>query len=182
DGKTLKTIFADGTFTLSAYDSNGRQTSVTDQMGLTTQYQYDTAGRLIGVTLPAVFDPQSGRTVNPTTSYSYDIYGDMTQIKDALGRITSFTFDQFGHQLTHTLPAIQPPPALPPSESETYDSFGRLSTATDFANNHTVYAYDTLGRVQSKTLSGSYGTETISYHFDSLGRNDTVTDVTNGNT
>src|SRR5205085_1153532 len=91
-------------------------------------------------------------------------------------RVTKFTFDQFGHQKTHTLPMGQ-------SESSVYDpSFGRLSTQTDFAGNQTVYGYDTLGRVHTKTLSGTFGTETITYHFDSLGRNDTVTDVTNGNT
>ena len=30
DGKTLKTLFTDGSFTQAAYDSQGRQTSTTD--------------------------------------------------------------------------------------------------------------------------------------------------------
>jgi YD repeat-containing protein len=130
DGKTLKTIFADGSFTVSGYDNQGRRKTSTDQMGLTTTYQYDIFGRLTGVVLPPVADPRNNNVfVNPTTTYSYDIYGDMTQITDAIAnnpgqsgdtnRVTKFTFDQFGHQMTHTLPMGQ-------SESSTYDSFGRL--------------------------------------------------------
>jgi len=61
-----------------------------------------------------------------------------------------------------------------------------VSSSLDFAGNKTVYAYDQLGRVSSKSfyISTNYNTpqETVSYHFDSLGRNDTVTDVNNGNT
>jgi YD repeat-containing protein len=69
DGREVKTIFADGTFTTSAYDSRGRQTSVTDQMGRTTQYQYDSFGRMTAVILPAVLNPETNQTVNPTTVY-----------------------------------------------------------------------------------------------------------------
>jgi YD repeat-containing protein len=103
----LKTTFVDGSFTTSVYDNQGRQISTTDQMGLTTNYQYDIYGRLTGVVLPPVPDPRNNNAiVNPTTTYSYDIYGDMTQIKDAIAnapaqsgdtnRVTSFTFDQYG--------------------------------------------------------------------------------------
>ncbi len=183
DGKVLKTIFADGSFTASGYDSRGRRASATDQMGLTTQYQYDVFGRLTGVVLPPAPDPLNGNTVvNPTTNYSYDIYGDMTQIQDAYQRQTKFTFDQFGHQLTRTLPYM---PTGSQPETNTYDGYGRLSSITDFAGNKTVYGYDTLGRVQTKTLYAngqSNPGETITYHFDNWGRNDTVTDLTSSGT
>jgi RHS repeat-associated protein len=178
DGKVLKTIFADGSIALTGYDNLGRRTSATDQMGFTTQYQYDTFGRLTGVVLPPVSDPLNGNVVvNPTTNYSYDIYGDMTQIKDAYQHQTNFTFDQFGHQLTRTLPFM---PTGSQPETSNYDGFGRLWTQWDFAGNKTVYGYDTLGRVHTKTLYASGSStagETITYHFDNWGRNDTVTDV-----
>src|SRR5262249_24403761 len=156
----------------------GRQTSVTDQMGRTTNYQYDSFGRLAAVILPAVLDPQTGQNTRPTTKYTYDVYGNMNSIQDAIGvadatsnpgeRGTSFTFDQFGHQLTHTLPL---PSGL--SESSTYDSYGRVATQTDFAQQQTVYHYDALGRVYEKDYfaAGSQTAgETVGYQFDSLGR------------
>jgi RHS repeat-associated protein len=173
DDKVVKTIFADGSYTQTAYDFGGRQASVTDQMARTTQYQYDTPGRLTAVVLPGVTDPSSGKTVNPTTNYSYDNYGNLTQIKDALTRTTNFSFDAFGHQLTRTLPMTQ-------SESMTYDAYGRLATHTDFKGQQEVYHYDSLGRNDTKTFyppGSQTAGETITYHFDNLGRNDTVTDV-----
>jgi RHS repeat-associated protein len=169
----LKTILADGSFSQTGYDGLGRQTSVTDQMDRPTQYQYDTFGRLTAVLLPAVLDPETGKTVNPTTNYTYNIYGNLIQIQDAKGRLTQFTFDQFGHQLTRTLPLGQ-------QESTTYDAFGREGTHTDFKGQQTVFHYDSLGRVDTKTFypyGSSTPEETVVYHFDNLGRNDTVTDT-----
>src|SRR5205085_1453611 len=128
-----------------AYDSAGRQSSATDQMGRTTSYQYDPLGHLTGVVLPAVFDPESNQTVQPTTSYAFDAYDNMTQITDAKGRVTRFAFDQFGREVSHTLPMAQ-------AETKSYDSFGRLDTATDFAGQQTKYHYDSLGRVDTKTF------------------------------
>jgi len=91
----------------------------------TTQYQYDSFGRMTAVILPAVLNPETNQTVNPTTVYGYDTYGNLASITDAKGRVTSFTFDQFGHQLTRTLPMTQ-------SESTTYDLYGREATHVDF--------------------------------------------------
>jgi RHS repeat-associated protein len=184
DGRVTQTIFADGSSTRTTYDSAGRQSSAADQMGRTTNYQYDSFARLTAVILPMVFDPQTSQNIRPTTKYTYDIYGNMNSIQDAIGvrdtvsspgeRVTSFTFDQFGHQLTHILPMGQ-------SESMTYDAFGRLSTQTDFANLQTVYHYDALGRVYEKDYSGgSNPSETVSYQFDSLGRENQITDTVSG--
>jgi RHS repeat-associated protein len=173
DGRIVKSIMTDGTFSTSAYDSKGRQASVTDQMGRVTQYQYDSSNRMTAVIMPAVLDPETNQTINPTTIYSYDIYGNLSSIKDAKGRVTSFTFDQFGHQLTRTLPMSQ-------QESTTYDAYGREATHVDFKGQTEVFHYDTLGRNDTKTFypTGSQTPgETVTYHFDSLGRNDTITDV-----
>jgi RHS repeat-associated protein len=166
-------VVADGSYTTSSYDNRGRQISTTDQMGRTTQYQYDVNSRLTAVVLPAVFDPLSGTTVNPTTKYEYDAYGNLTKITDARNRTTTFTFDQFNHQLTRTLPMGQ-------QETTTYDAFGREATHTDFKGQKETFAYDSLGRVQEKDFyaSGSNTAgETVVYHYDTLGRNDSVTDT-----
>jgi RHS repeat-associated protein len=178
DRQPVKTIFADGSFTQTSYDSQGRQSTVTDQMGRTTQDQYDAQGRLIAVVQPAVFDPVTNATVNPTTQYGYDAYGDLTSIRDAKGRLTQFTFDQFGHQLTHTLPLGQ-------TESWTFDAFGRTATHTDFKGQLTQYHYDALGRVDTKTFyaaGSSTAGETVAYQFDTLNRLSQVTDTVGSST
>jgi RHS repeat-associated protein len=56
-----------------------------------------------------------------------------------------------------------------------------LATHTDFNGQKESFHYDSLGRVDTKTVYAAGSTtpgETITYHFDSLGRNDTVTDGT----
>jgi YD repeat-containing protein len=142
----VKTIFADGSTSQVAYDTNGRKSSETDPMGLTTYFGYDAQGHLASVELPAVVDPENNNVVTvPTTTYAYDNFGNMTSITDTKGRVTSFTFDQFGHQLTRTLPMGQ-------SESSTFDAFGRLDTHTDFKGQKEVYYYDSLGRNDTQTF------------------------------
>jgi RHS repeat-associated protein len=177
-GNIVRTIYADGSSTQASYDSSGRQSSSTDQMGWTTNYQYDARGRVTEVISPLVFDPETTQTVQPTPQYGYDAYGDMASAQDAKGRITSFTFDQFGHEVTHTLPNGQ-------TESTSYDAFGRLLSSTDFDGQVTRYQYDSLGRVDMKTFyaqGSSTPGETVSYHFDPLGRQDRVTDTTSSST
>jgi RHS repeat-associated protein len=178
DSHLVKTILPDGTFVQNAYDSQGRLTGFTDSMGRTTQYQYDAPGRLTGVVSSAVTDPSSGKTVNPTSAYTYDNYGDLTQIKDALGHTSQFTFDQFGHQLTHTLPLGQ-------VETTSYDAFGRVSTYVDFIGQKTQYQYDSLGRVGTKTYFAAGQTsagETVVYGYDTVGRLSQVVDTIGSNT
>ena len=178
DGKTLKTIFADGTFTQVSYDNEGRQISQTDQMGSTTKYQYDAEGRITAVLLPTVVDPQSGNLANATTYYAYDAYDDPTQIRDAKGQITQFTFDQFGNQLTQTLPMGQ-------VESTSYDAFGRQAMQTDFKGQNEVLHYDSLGRVDTKTFyaaGSSTPGETLGYQFDGLDRLSQVNDTLGSST
>ncbi len=170
----------------ATYDSQGRQTSVTDQMGRTTQYQYDTYGRLTAVVQAAVVDPNTGQLVQPRTEYTYDNYGNLLTEKDALGRVTSFTYDPFGHETSRTLPQSQGD-STPPIETMSYDNYGRQSTHTDFAGNVTVYHYDTLGRLEETDYyqaghnpSTDPPEEKVTTQYDSLGRVSQVTDSVYG--
>jgi RHS repeat-associated protein len=177
DGRLLQTIFPDLSFTSIGYDRLGRKSSTTDPLGRTTTYQYDPQGRLSAVVLPPVFDPETQQPVQPTTQYSYDAYGDLTTIQDAKGRVTQFTFDQFGHQLSQTLPGNQ-------TERTSYDAFGRKDTHIDFKGQKEQFHYDGLGRVDTKTFLAAGSTtpgETVTYQLDSLGRVNHVTDIMGAN-
>ena len=84
-GEVTKTIFADGNSVVDQYDQQGEKIAETDSNGNKTQYQYDQHGNLTEVIEPAVYNPATGATVNPTYQYTYDAYGDQTSTTDALG-------------------------------------------------------------------------------------------------
>lgn len=90
---------------------NLKQTSPLDKLTIDssdmreTDYEYDSAGRLTAVILPAVADPENDNELTrPRYEYGYDERGNQTSILDPKGRETRFTYDQQGRQLTRTLP------------------------------------------------------------------------------
>jgi len=103
-GNLVETIYPDGFTTSATYNSNGIQTSTTDQMNQTTQYQYDNENDLIGVTLPAVTNPATGQITNPAYEYAYDATGNQTSITSPNGGVTTLTYDAQGNELSRTLP------------------------------------------------------------------------------
>jgi len=84
-------------------------------------------------------------------------------LRDARGKTTSFTYDNFNRLATVTYPGT---PAL--SESFLHDAAGRLQTRTDRKAVVTTYGYDTLGRLTGKTYSD--GTPAVTYGYDAVGR------------
>jgi RHS repeat-associated protein len=187
DGNIVLVTAPDGSFTQTHYNSKGLQDYEIDAVGNRTDYAYDSQGRLTTVTQAAVVNPATGLSVRPVTTYSYDQYGDRTSIIDANGHVTQFTFDAFGHQLTRTLPAVN---GTSVTETSTYNTFGDLYTHTDFNGNVTKEIYDYeqtggtgLGRLMEVDYfkAGSSTVETkVTYHYDSLGRQDKVFETTAG--
>jgi RHS repeat-associated protein len=169
DGRLVKTTYADGSTAQIQYDRQGRKVGETDQLGRTTNYEYDDRGHLTAVVQPEVTDPATGARVRPRTVYQYDTYGDHVLTRDALDtpdRETTYTYDPFGRQLTHTLPDGA-------TESQTYDSFGNLQRSTDFKGQATEYLYDQFGRLQAKEFYAAGATTpsaTVTYDYDPLGR------------
>jgi YD repeat-containing protein len=152
-----------------------------------TEYGYDSLGRLVSVLQPAVFDPISSTTKQPETQYGYDAYGNMVSITDANGRVTTFSFDQFGRQTGRTLPD-DGNPNTNESESTVYGPFGEVDYTIDFngAKVDSVYDYEAgsglatkFGRLARLDLYDPAETkvETVEYRYDELGRIDTVTET-----
>ncbi|MFZ2872494.1 RHS repeat-associated core domain-containing protein, partial [Zavarzinia sp.] len=169
-GRRVRTNFSDGTFTTVTYNELGQKIKETDQSGITKNYSYDNAGRLSGVVLPSVADPESGNNpVNPVYAYSYDTYGRLSSITDPKGRQTVFTYDALGRQLSRKLPMGQ-------TESQQYNNLGQLYLKTDFKGQTTEFSYDNFGRIQSQMSTGAIPV-TISYDYDTLGRLHKVTDA-----
>ena len=132
-GRKIKTVYPDGTYSTVKYNNLGQKTGETDAAGLTTQFEYNDAGRLSAVIKPEV----NGET--PRWEYSYNQYGQKVSIKDPKGNVTAFTYDYAGRQLSRTLPMGQ-------KETVEYNTFAQLVKQTDFKGQSVVHVYDSLGR------------------------------------
>lgn len=183
-GRVVNVKTADGSTTTTSY--TGNQTTVTDPAGKSRQYTYNALGMLTKV----VEDPSG---LNYTTSYQYDVLGDLTQVTQG-SEIRSFGYDSLGRLLW----AVNP-------ESGTinyrYDALGNLVWRDDNMGRQTCYSYDALNRVTQKIyFTGNYAAQggncaavpgsayladspTVSYSYDSanisygMGR---LAKVTNG--
>ena len=133
-----------------------------------------------------------------TTSYVYDDLGNMTQMTDPRGKISTYEYGDVsctscggGGQL------IKVTDALSHEMEWVYDADGLLETSIDAAGVETDYAYDDMGRVTTVTYPAGgtvtatttytllgqvasrtgFGGNTTSYVYDHMGRTVTVTDA-----
>ena len=141
--------------------------SVTEPLGNTTRYVYNTTGALQNVIAAD----------DSWTTYTYDFWGRLVKFTDQRGKSTDSTYDILGRTLTETNPL---------SQTTTYvyndggcascgDNAGQLHSVTDPANRTTYYEYDAMGRVKKITYSGS--ADYVEFGYDSLGRRTTMRDT-----
>ena len=129
------------------FDVAARPTPPTDTRDATTQFHYDSLGRLIGVT-----DAE-----NHSESYDLDILGNRIKLTNKLGGETDYTYDKLGRVKTRFVHA------------DVHDQEGTLQatgTRTDFD-------YDKRGNLISKTEGAnlpSWDARTITYRYDQLDR------------
>lgn len=96
-------------------------------------------------------DPISGINKQPETLFGFDSYGNRTSITEARGRVTKFTFNAFGQQLSRTLPD-DGNPATNETETMVYNNFGAIDYAIDFNGTmvDTVYDYEAGSGLSTK--------------------------------
>jgi len=107
--------------------------SITDPLGNTTSYTYDTQGNLLTKTEPGV----------GTTTYTYDSKGNILTVKDPLNQTTSYSYNSFGQVLTVS--------GASGSYAYSYDTTGNLLSATNPASEITGYSYDSKGNLLTIT-------------------------------
>jgi YD repeat-containing protein len=149
------------------YDASNRLSSVTtdltpdnttDAKTYVTSYTYDgTSRRVAGMT----------QTDGTSLTFAYTLVGSdyrVSQISDALGRITRFTYDTVARTTTVTDPlngitvlaydassrltrVTMPPAAGAPAQqlNYAYDASGNVASVTDAKGNTVVYGYDANG-------------------------------------
>jgi len=132
--------------TLFEYDANNRITQKTDPRGAIEQIEYDSAGRTTRELLPENGVQQfaynvAGSTVaetrhtdenGNTTTYRFNGLGYVTEVTDALGRVTRFDLDPVTNLVKRrTDPAGR-------ITQYTYNQRGELIRVIDPANNVTL--------------------------------------------
>jgi RHS repeat-associated protein/fimbrial isopeptide formation D2 family protein/uncharacterized repeat protein (TIGR01451 family) len=200
DSRVTKVTYADGAFMTTAYDSNGRRTGesmVVDWTGSgvnktavlqTTNYGYDTFGRMISILQPPVDHDNNAGTamVRPETKFGFNAFGQQISITDANNRVTAFTYDKYGQQTSRTLPAVG---GVSAKEEKFFTQYGELDYSIDFNGTKVDMVYDyeagsglntKFGRVAKVTWTRSGQSvpeETQSHTYDPFGRLDVVTET-----
>ena len=187
------------------YDYYGDLVSVTDQEGYTTRFTYNSNHGLIGIIDPRGIMParteydDEGRVIahidaegnrieythnigtrqevvkdrlGHITVYEYDDDGNIVQKTDPLGGVTRYTYDARGNKLSETDP-------LGNTVTYTYDSKDNLLSRTDALGNRVEYTYNSRGQVLTITdASGNVTTNTYDANGNLISTTDPLGFVT----
>ena len=172
----------DGHTTTSVIDPAGLVTSTTQPDGQVTTESYDAAGRLTGVsysdgTTPPVtysYDPDGDKTSmtdgTGTTSWTYDVFRDVTSKTTGSGAIVSYGYDNAGNQTSIGYPG-QPTPV-----TQAYNADNQLKSVTDWNGEETSFGY-TPDNLLAATTYPNGDTVTNGYDASDALTSTTVTDA-----
>ena len=165
------------------YDGNGNLLTQVDPLGNVTRNLYDSSGNLTNtVQYDANNNPLTqssssydngklSQTLNangqPTATFGYDGYGNLTSTTDANGFTRSFGYDDNGNQTSSSY-QWTPPGGSPVTvaTSTEYDALNRVTKTVDALGNTNRTFYNTLGKVDY-TID-KFG-NTNSFIYDALG-------------
>jgi RHS repeat-associated protein len=156
-GRATQVVQPAGT-TLTSYD--GWTTSVTDANLHRRAYDVDAFGRTTQVREYTGTGPY---TLYATTSYSYDVLGQLAQVTDAANNVTSMAYDPLGRKTGMVDPDMG-------SWSYGYDAVGNLTSQRDGRNQWLYFEYDALNRLVKKRQDSAVGPTIAEYLFDATGQ------------
>lgn len=141
------------------YLGTGNVDSVVDEMGETTDYDYDALGRLV-----SVLDP-----LQNSTSFEYDANGNRTLMTDAEGIATRYEYDGLNRlkAVVENYAAAQLPDFETNVRTEyAYDAGGNRLSILDGNNHTTSFTYTAFGLVETERDALGH---TNMYDYDALG-------------
>lgn len=141
-----------------SYNAAGQVTSVLDEAGATTSYEYDpVSGDLVSVILPPNADAGSTRTY----AIGRDALGRVSSVTDPMGHSSFFGYDNLHRMISATQPPPSPGSPLNFTTTISYDQID-----VNYPNNVFSISTDPNGRTQSQGYD-AYGRPTVA--IDSLG-------------
>ena len=170
DGNRLvSTTDTRGNVTLYAYNENTNVLEWVqypeDTESTRTEYTYDAACRLIGVSV----DTDSGSSLYAEYNHEYDRLVDLTTPSTTY----SFSYGKFGLRTKVSIGSRT-------LAQYSYDEQTNFLEKLDYGNGDSVqYEYDSLGRVLTQTYEDG---DTVTYDYDNNGALATVTDSATGRT
>jgi YD repeat-containing protein len=179
----IKVINGDGKVTSTSYDAQGNPTAVTDPLGRTTSYTYNSLNEITSVT-----EPKQVNGVAVRTTTSYDAAGNVlthsAPLLDANGAVTATATTTYHHDdPAHPGDVTSVTDPNNHTTVNSFDSYGDLVSVTDAVGDKTSYGYDT-GRGLRTSMVAPKGNvtganpalSTTSYLYDAAGRLTTVRD------
>jgi len=160
DDRMTRITYPGGAYRTFTYDCC-QLTSLTDELGRTTTYQYYNTGKLWKVT----------DALGNVTEYQYDNNGNMTWVKNARGYYTYYVYDT-ANRLTQG--------DYPDSTHEYfgYDADGNRTSWTKADGNVIYYTYDQAGRLTGIDYPPNGGSADVSFAYDDESRRTSMTDAT----
>jgi YD repeat-containing protein len=166
----------DRTFMTKDY-SMGR-TTIIDANGHKKVEERDVYGRLVKVEEYTGDEAHANFALYATTTYQYDVLGNLLKVTDAKGNQTTIAYDPLSRKTAMSDPDMG-------NWTYTYDANGNLATQTDAKSQTITFTYDPLNRITKKDYptgtdiqyyyDQSYGQSCIEYNL--IGRLSKVTDA-----
>jgi RHS repeat-associated protein len=168
----------DGRTTSSVIDPAGLVTSTTDPSGGTTTMSYDAAGELTGMSYsdgstPSVsygYDPDGNKVSmtdgTGTTTWTYDVFGNVTSKTTGAGATVSYGYDSAGNPTSITYPG-QGTPVI-----QAFNADNQLKSVTDWNGETTTFGYSPDGTLSTTSYPNG---DTITDGYDGT---DTQTSTT----
>jgi RHS repeat-associated protein len=163
-GRVSKTTFPSSLSEYYYYDAVGNLLTKTDRKNQTITYTYDQLNRLTQKAYPD----------STAVNYTYDNDSRLTQVTDPTGTY-QFTFDNMG-RLTQATTQYSFLTGRNYTTSYSYDAASNRTGFTDPENGSTIYAYDTLNRLQTLTPPAAFtATGNFGFSYDALSRRTQMT-------
>ena len=131
------------------------RTAFTDANGHVTERFADAFGQLRRVV-------EHNNDGNYTTLYLYDLAGNLTQVTDAAGNVTTLGYDLLGRKTTMTDPDMG-------AWTYQYDGVGNLTAQQDGRGLWLYMSYDALNRLTAKRKDSASGPLVAEYVYDAAG-------------
>jgi RHS repeat-associated protein len=152
-GRVTTQTNADGSTVTSDYSSVW-QTLTSDENGHKKRNYYDAFARL-----SKVEELDESHQTYSTTTYAYDVLGNLTRVTDDAGNTTNMTYNWLSQKVLMEDPDMG-------CWSYDYDDNGNLISQTDAENQTITFTYDALDRLVAKTYPQGSGMADIVYTFD----------------